>query len=201
MLHSLAALYAAGSPVDWSAFDRDFSRRRLVLPTYPFERQRYWSESSDNGHAPVPSSSPIVQLIEQGDTHSLAQLLSQSATLSEDQSRWLPQLLNLLVEHHQHQRSSLLHRIGSTTSSGSCNSSSPPSSPEPEPGLWLILAHSGSLARDLAALENSKATLPSWSMPPTGSRKSHPHLESSIPPAPMTSSVSSTMSPAARRFP
>src|SRR5262249_6008041 len=63
MLHSLAALYAAGSSVDWSGFDRDYSRRRVVLPTYPFQRQRYWVQSSANGHSPAPPASPVAKLL------------------------------------------------------------------------------------------------------------------------------------------
>ena len=46
LLHSLARLYASGAQVDWSAFDRDYARRRVELPTYPFQRQRYWLEPS-----------------------------------------------------------------------------------------------------------------------------------------------------------
>jgi acyl transferase domain-containing protein len=46
MLQSLATLYAHGAPVDWAAFDEGYvpaeRRRRLDLPTYPFQRQRYW---------------------------------------------------------------------------------------------------------------------------------------------------------------
>jgi len=42
LLGSLAKLHVAGAPVDWVGFDRDYKRRRVVLPTYPFERQRYW---------------------------------------------------------------------------------------------------------------------------------------------------------------
>lgn len=42
MLHSLGLLYTLGLDVDWGAFDRDYGRRRLPLPTYPFQRQRYW---------------------------------------------------------------------------------------------------------------------------------------------------------------
>ncbi|RIL12529.1 polyketide synthase [bacterium] len=42
ILDSLATLYAHGASVDWAAFDRPYSRRRLALPTYPFQRQRYW---------------------------------------------------------------------------------------------------------------------------------------------------------------
>ena len=42
MLDSLATLYVQGAEVDWVGFDRDFPRRRVLLPTYPFQRKRYW---------------------------------------------------------------------------------------------------------------------------------------------------------------
>ncbi len=45
VLPALGALYAQGAPVDWQAFDRDYSRRRLRLPTYPFQRERHWIEA------------------------------------------------------------------------------------------------------------------------------------------------------------
>ena len=44
LLTSVARLYVAGAAVDWAAFDRDYSRRKVSLPTYPFQRQRYWVE-------------------------------------------------------------------------------------------------------------------------------------------------------------
>jgi acyl transferase domain-containing protein/NADPH:quinone reductase-like Zn-dependent oxidoreductase/SAM-dependent methyltransferase/acyl carrier protein len=51
MLDSLAALYVHGAEVDWKGFDRDFKRQSLVLPTYPFQRTRFWidlpKENSD----------------------------------------------------------------------------------------------------------------------------------------------------------
>ncbi len=46
LLHSLGELYVAGVKVDWLGFDRDYSRRKVVLPTYPFQRQRYWIETN-----------------------------------------------------------------------------------------------------------------------------------------------------------
>jgi acyl transferase domain-containing protein len=42
MLSSLKALYLQGVNVDWAGFDRDYARCRVVLPTYPFQRERYW---------------------------------------------------------------------------------------------------------------------------------------------------------------
>lgn len=49
MLQSLGKLYVQGVKVDWSGFDRDYYRSKVRLPTYPFQRQRYWIET-DNHH-------------------------------------------------------------------------------------------------------------------------------------------------------
>src|SRR5690606_5675433 len=42
LLESLARLYVLGVPIDWRGFDRGRRRLPLALPTYPFERERYW---------------------------------------------------------------------------------------------------------------------------------------------------------------
>ncbi len=44
LLETVAELYTTGVQIDWAAFDRDYQRRKLALPTYPFERSRYWPE-------------------------------------------------------------------------------------------------------------------------------------------------------------
>ena len=44
LLPALGTLFTNGVAVDWSGFDRDYLRQRAVLPTYPFQRQRYWME-------------------------------------------------------------------------------------------------------------------------------------------------------------
>jgi acyl transferase domain-containing protein/acyl carrier protein len=51
LLRSLAVLYAAGAPVDWAGFDAAYSRRRVTLPSYPFQRQRYWPSAQLKPHA------------------------------------------------------------------------------------------------------------------------------------------------------
>jgi len=47
ILQSLAALYVRGFNIDWSGFERDYQRNRVILPTYPFQRQRYWIEQKN----------------------------------------------------------------------------------------------------------------------------------------------------------
>ena len=42
ILASLASLYENGININWTGFDKPYSRRRVNLPTYPFQRKRYW---------------------------------------------------------------------------------------------------------------------------------------------------------------
>ncbi len=44
LLNTLGRLWLAGVQVDWSEFYANQRRHRIPLPTYPFERQRYWIE-------------------------------------------------------------------------------------------------------------------------------------------------------------
>jgi acyl transferase domain-containing protein/acyl-CoA synthetase (AMP-forming)/AMP-acid ligase II/pimeloyl-ACP methyl ester carboxylesterase len=48
LLQSLSMLVLAGVAIDWRAFYGDNSYQRLLIPTYPFQRQRYWLP--DNRH-------------------------------------------------------------------------------------------------------------------------------------------------------
>jgi acyl transferase domain-containing protein len=64
MLDSLAALELQGVAVDWDGFDRDYPRAKLALPTYPFERQRYWFPAAAGGRAKANGSLlPLVDSI------------------------------------------------------------------------------------------------------------------------------------------
>ena len=61
LLDSLGALYTQGTVVDWRGFDRDYQRVGAIngaaLPTYPFQRQRYWlDESAQRSPAAPPAS-------------------------------------------------------------------------------------------------------------------------------------------------
>jgi thioester reductase-like protein len=59
ILQTLAELYVHGRDVDWNGFDRDYRRRRVALPTYPFERQHHWPRTSARASAPPrPESLP-----------------------------------------------------------------------------------------------------------------------------------------------
>ncbi|MDJ0715613.1 MAG: beta-ketoacyl synthase N-terminal-like domain-containing protein [Prochloraceae cyanobacterium] len=57
MLHSLAQLYVRGVKIDWFGFVRHYPGSKVVLPTYPFQRQRYWIDVQQNEHKQVESLS------------------------------------------------------------------------------------------------------------------------------------------------
>lgn len=42
LLGTLGELWLLGMQMDWSLFYKDETRRRIPLPTYPFERQKFW---------------------------------------------------------------------------------------------------------------------------------------------------------------
>lgn len=45
LLETLGRLWLGGGEIDWRGLHSGEERRRVVLPTYPFERQRYWLEA------------------------------------------------------------------------------------------------------------------------------------------------------------
>ncbi len=60
LLQSLGELWLAGVEIDWEAFYGDQPRRRVRLPTYPFERTRHWPRRAliDEPHVEVESARP-----------------------------------------------------------------------------------------------------------------------------------------------
>jgi acyl transferase domain-containing protein len=45
LLKAVAQIWLAGRPVDWTAMRGEEVRRRIALPTYPFERRRFWIDA------------------------------------------------------------------------------------------------------------------------------------------------------------
>ncbi|HXA49737.1 MAG TPA: beta-ketoacyl synthase N-terminal-like domain-containing protein, partial [Candidatus Acidoferrum sp.] len=53
MLETLARCYVAGVPIDWTAVYADRGYRKVPLPTYPFERRRYWLDLPETSQPPA----------------------------------------------------------------------------------------------------------------------------------------------------
>jgi acyl transferase domain-containing protein/acyl carrier protein len=58
MLTSLARLWLGGTSVSWPGFARHERRRRVSLPTYPFEREHYWLGPSEESAPAAATESP-----------------------------------------------------------------------------------------------------------------------------------------------
>ncbi|QSJ15494.1 type I polyketide synthase [Nostoc sp. UHCC 0702] len=102
ILASLAQMYVAGVTVNWSGFDQDYGRRRVLLPTYPFQRQRFWVDLPQHQTSPA-NQTAIANLLHQGDTAKLIELVTKAGNFSPKQSDLLPEILEILVKQHHKQ--------------------------------------------------------------------------------------------------
>ena len=59
ILTSLGELYRRGFDVDWEGFNRPCPRRRVSLPTYPFEHRRFWIEADATARSTGPLSNGL----------------------------------------------------------------------------------------------------------------------------------------------
>ncbi len=58
LVKALARLWLAGVTVDWKNYYKNETRYRIPLPTYPFERKRYWLEEMKDGRDRVIEEVP-----------------------------------------------------------------------------------------------------------------------------------------------
>ena len=63
LLTALGKLWLAGAHVEWAGFHARERRRRVPLPTYPFERQRYWIDGAEA----LPQTAPDPRLEKKAD--------------------------------------------------------------------------------------------------------------------------------------
>ncbi|MCP4993781.1 MAG: SDR family NAD(P)-dependent oxidoreductase [Gammaproteobacteria bacterium] len=100
MLNSLGELYAQGAAVSWNNLSGDF-QRKITLPTYPFQRQRYWMSDSKQQRR----SEPLRPLI---DTMMKSPLLKEIAFETAFSATALP----FLTDHQV---------LGTVISPGACH--------------------------------------------------------------------------------
>ncbi|MEM9138139.1 MAG: polyketide synthase dehydratase domain-containing protein, partial [Cyanobacteria bacterium P01_F01_bin.42] len=60
LLNSLGHLYVRGYPIDWNRFDSSYAYSAVELPTYPFQRQRYWVDVVPTRARSTSSNHPIL---------------------------------------------------------------------------------------------------------------------------------------------
>ena len=114
ILNTLGQLWLTGVRPDWSGFHAAESRRRLPLPTYPFERKRFWIDAPNRAAEAKPDRPADAQ---PAPGHSQEAASSQTAQSSTNARRSNPrqsleriaaQQLQVLEEQLNQQRR-LLH--------------------------------------------------------------------------------------------
>ena len=96
MLSALGQLWSAGVEVDWARFSADERRRRMPLPTYPFERQRYWIEPRRQTTAIATSQAALSKKTDSADwfyvpawRRSITPMFREPAQACDSSRRWL----------------------------------------------------------------------------------------------------------------
>ena len=77
---SLGQAHAAGAQVDWERFFEGTDAKRVPLPTYPFQRERYWldelSQVDGDRAGDDPAQAGFWDAVDRGDLDELAGMLS-----------------------------------------------------------------------------------------------------------------------------
>ena len=58
---ALGRLWLAGVPVDWDAYHGGERRRRVPLPGYPFQRERYWLADAGPANRAPCAGGPVAR--------------------------------------------------------------------------------------------------------------------------------------------
>jgi acyl transferase domain-containing protein len=108
LLNTLGQLWLAGVQIDWAGFYSHEHRDRLPLPTYPFERQRYWIEPHKQAQVVAISQTCSPEHFQGGEAQEY-QLPTNSEIVSELSLHSRPHLRNSYVAPS----SELEHKIAS----------------------------------------------------------------------------------------
>ena len=89
LLATLGKLWLAGVNINWEHFYEGERRRRVPLPTYPFERQRYWVEFNNAQHKIASARAQDIADWFYLPTWKPARLLHTAARPAQEKECWL----------------------------------------------------------------------------------------------------------------
>ncbi|WP_443735607.1 type I polyketide synthase [Streptomyces macrolidinus] len=84
-LTSVAEAYVRGIPVEWAGAFAGRDRRIVPLPTYPFQRQRYWLDAPAPA-APATEDAVLWAAVDDHDPEALAALLTEGGGTGHDRT-------------------------------------------------------------------------------------------------------------------
>jgi acyl transferase domain-containing protein/NAD(P)-dependent dehydrogenase (short-subunit alcohol dehydrogenase family)/acyl carrier protein len=104
LLTALGELYVRGAAVDWPSVHTGTAaeRRKVALPTYPFQRTSYWLETA------APSDPRTTPQLAFADTARLEALMAASTDLTDVERQLLPGVLAWLARQGQPSKSDVV---------------------------------------------------------------------------------------------
>ena len=103
MFLSVANLYVKGVDINWQNFHSNCKQKPVDLPSYPFQRSRYWLDS--------PSSfNRYEKLLSQDDTSRTVQMLERSGNFTDEELQLAPGLLKALAAYSTNNEASNIKR-------------------------------------------------------------------------------------------
>lgn len=156
LLTSLGKLYTEGHSIDWARFYHDHALqgaqlRKVALPSYPFQRQRYWIEAR-HVYQKVRKQTALdfADWLAGTDLEQLIQRIGESAGLNDADTKMIPKVLASLRAEQEAQRAA--QEIEPYLYEVAWRPQSPPlpNSGSMVPGQWVILADHAGLGDALA---------------------------------------------------
>ncbi len=106
LMWTLGDLFAQGVSVDAEKFARDFKWQKVVLPSYPFQRQRYTYDDEAHGvNTGTETAGEISALLKSKNPEQLLQQIGTLDNYSDDERSMLAKLLNVFLEEHHRRQS------------------------------------------------------------------------------------------------
>ncbi|MES4909144.1 type I polyketide synthase [Streptomyces sp. NPDC000395] len=138
LVSAVARLHTHGVGVDWAGFFASSGARRIDLPTYPFQHQRFWPEDATQQEATAPDTADadFWATVERADQADIASLATALDVDDEALTKVLPALSSW--RRRRHERSVVdgwRYRIGWKPLTGPA-----PAAPS---GTWLAVVPAG----------------------------------------------------------
>lgn len=92
ILETLAKLYTLGFAIDFKALYNDRSRQWISLPNYPWQKKQYWIRNNGTQKKNTSEKKP------ENDTEKLIRYIRQSGKFSDEQTRCIPEILDLMEQ-------------------------------------------------------------------------------------------------------